>query len=101
VGLTPSGSPNPIGSLYDLISDGLHERTEEECIEIFDRCKAAFEYAVVPVVALRAKSRTPPPQLERPRGVRLYVIRKLTEAKREDEAYIQAVRKLSQQGQSK
>jgi hypothetical protein len=30
-GLTPSGSPNPIGTLYELISEGLHERTEEEC----------------------------------------------------------------------
>jgi hypothetical protein len=65
-GLTPGGSPNPIGTLYELISDGLHERTEEECIEIFDRCKTAFEY----------------------------VVKKLTEAKREDEIYIQAVRKL-------
>ena len=65
-GLTPGGSPNPIGTLYDLISEGLHERTEEECVDIFDRCKTAFEY----------------------------VVKKLTEAKREDEVYIAAIRKL-------
>lgn len=64
--LTPAGSPNPIGRLYELISDGLHQRTEEECVEIFDDCKVAFEF----------------------------VIKKLTEAKREDEAYIEAIRKL-------
>jgi hypothetical protein len=64
--LTPVGYPNPIGTLYELISDGLHERTEEECVEIFDRCKVAFEY----------------------------VVRKLTEAKQEDEAYIEAIQKL-------
>jgi hypothetical protein len=64
--LTPAGCPNPIGTLYELISDGLHERSEEECVEIFDRCRAAFEY----------------------------VVRKLTEAKREDEAYIEAIRTL-------
>jgi predicted DNA-binding protein len=64
--LTPVGYPNPIGALYELISDGLHERTEEECVEIFDRCKVAFEY----------------------------VVRKLTEAKQQDEAYIEAIQKL-------
>jgi hypothetical protein len=64
--LTPAGCPNPIGTLYELISDGLHARSEEECIEIFDRCKIAFEY----------------------------VVKKLTEAKREDETYIDAIRKL-------
>lgn len=64
--LTPAGYPNPIGPLYELISDGLHQRTEEECVDIFDRCRAAFEF----------------------------VVKKLTEAKREDEAYIEAIRKL-------
>lgn len=66
--LTPSGSPNPIGTLYELISDGLHERTEEECVDVFDRCRTAFEY----------------------------IVKKLTEAKREDEAYLDAIHKLNQ-----
>jgi hypothetical protein len=65
--LTPAGCPNPIGTLHELLSEGLHERTEEECVEIFDRCKDAFEY----------------------------VIKKLTEAKREDEAYRESIRKLN------
>jgi hypothetical protein len=64
--LVPAGAPNPIGALYDLISEGIHERTEDECVEIFDRCKAAFEF----------------------------VVKKLTEAKREDEAYAESLRKL-------
>jgi hypothetical protein len=66
--LTPAGSPNPIGTLYELISDGLHARSEEECVDIFDGCKAAFEY----------------------------VVKKLTDAKRDDEDYIESVRKLSE-----
>jgi hypothetical protein len=66
-GLTPQGQPNPIGVLYELISEGLHERNEDECVEIFDRCRAAFEF----------------------------VVRKLTEAKREDEDYARALRKLN------
>jgi hypothetical protein len=49
-----------------LISAGLHELPEEECVDIFDRCKAAFEY----------------------------VVKKLTDAKRDDEAYIESIRKL-------
>ena len=65
--LTPTGLPNPIGTLHELISEGLHERSEEDCVEVFDRCKAAFEY----------------------------VVKKLTEAKRDDEAYREAIRKLN------
>ncbi len=63
--LTPSGAPNPIGTLYELINDGLHQRTEEECVAICDRCRSAFEY----------------------------VVKKLREAKREDEAYVESIRK--------
>lgn len=67
--LTPAGLPNPVATLYDLISGGLHEETEDECVAIFDRCKTAFEY----------------------------VVKKLTDAKREDEEYIQAIRGLKKQ----
>jgi hypothetical protein len=45
-GLTPKGAPNPVGTLYILISDGIHVRTDAECIEIFDDCKAAFEFVI-------------------------------------------------------
>jgi hypothetical protein len=41
--LKPEGT-NPLDALHDLASDGIHNRTEDECLEIFDRCKAAFEY---------------------------------------------------------
>lgn len=41
--LRPDGS-NPIDQLHDLASEGIHHRTEDECLEIFDRCKTAFEY---------------------------------------------------------
>lgn len=65
--ITPKGHANPIGTLYGLISEGLHEKTEEECIDIFDNCRVAFEF----------------------------VVRKLTEAKREDDSYIRSLNKLS------
>jgi hypothetical protein len=42
--LLPAGSPNPIGVLHSLTSDGLHFRSEEECVDTFDSCKLSFEY---------------------------------------------------------
>jgi hypothetical protein len=38
------GGHNPIDALHDLVSDGIHRRSEEECIEIFDRVRFVFEY---------------------------------------------------------
>jgi hypothetical protein len=42
--LRPDGKPNPIDVLHDLTSDGLHSKSEEECIDIFDRVRKVFEY---------------------------------------------------------
>jgi len=42
--LRPAGKPNPIDRLHDLASEGLHSKSEEECVDIFDRTKAVFEY---------------------------------------------------------
>ncbi len=42
--LRPSGVPNPMGILHDLASDGLHARTDEDCVDIFDGCRKTFEY---------------------------------------------------------
>jgi hypothetical protein len=42
--LRPRGLPNPMAVLHDLASDGLHARSDEECVAIFDRCRATFEY---------------------------------------------------------
>jgi hypothetical protein len=42
--LKPKGKPNPIDVLHDLTSDGLHSKSEEECIDIFDRVRKVFEY---------------------------------------------------------
>jgi hypothetical protein len=42
--LRPDGVAKPFGLLYDLTSDGLHARSEEECIAIFDGCRKIFEY---------------------------------------------------------
>jgi hypothetical protein len=36
--------PNPIDKLHELASEGLHSRSEDECIDIFDKCKVVFEY---------------------------------------------------------
>jgi hypothetical protein len=41
--LRPGGS-NPFGTLYGLLSDGLHDRTEEECLAIADEIREVFEY---------------------------------------------------------
>jgi len=42
--LRPPGKPNPMGVLHDLASDGIHARSDEECVQIFDRCRKTFEY---------------------------------------------------------
>jgi hypothetical protein len=38
------GGQNPIDLLHDLASEGLHARSEDECLEIFDKSKIVFEY---------------------------------------------------------
>src|SRR5580698_5891993 len=35
---------NPLGVLFGLVSAGLHDLTEEQCIEIADETKSVFEY---------------------------------------------------------
>jgi hypothetical protein len=40
------GGHNPIATLHDLTSEGLHNKSDEECVDIFDRCKLAFEYVI-------------------------------------------------------
>jgi hypothetical protein len=42
--LRPSGHPNPIAILHELTSEGLHSKTDAECVEIFDACRKTFEY---------------------------------------------------------
>ncbi len=43
-GLRPKGQPNPIAILHELASDGLHTKTDEECVDIFDACRQTFEF---------------------------------------------------------
>jgi hypothetical protein len=38
------GGHNPIDALHDLASDGTHHLSEDECVRIFDRVRAVFEY---------------------------------------------------------
>lgn len=38
------GGVNPLGQLYTHLSVGLHGKTDDECIEIFDDLRADFEY---------------------------------------------------------
>jgi hypothetical protein len=42
--LRPSGKPNPMAVLHELASDGLHTKSDEDCVEIFDACRRTFEY---------------------------------------------------------
>jgi hypothetical protein len=41
--LKPSGR-SPFEPLHDLTSEGLHHRSDEECLEQFDACRAAFGF---------------------------------------------------------
>jgi hypothetical protein len=43
-GLRPAGKPNPMAVLHELASDGLHAKTDDECVDIFDACRRTFEY---------------------------------------------------------
>jgi hypothetical protein len=38
------GEHNPMDQLHDLASEGLHYLPDEECLELYDRCKPVFEY---------------------------------------------------------
>jgi len=42
--LRPSGKPNPMAILHELASEGLHAKSDEECVDIFDKCRTTFEY---------------------------------------------------------
>jgi hypothetical protein len=35
---------NPLGALYDLVSVGVHDLTEEQCIAVADETKSVFEF---------------------------------------------------------
>lgn len=41
--LRPDGV-NPIDTLHDMASEGIHSKSDDECVEIFDKCKLVFEY---------------------------------------------------------
>jgi hypothetical protein len=47
------GGHNPIDALHDLSSDGIHRRSEEECVQVFDRVRFVFEYLFREVDARR------------------------------------------------
>ncbi len=38
------GNPNPMAILHELASAGIHEQSDEECVDVFDACRATFEY---------------------------------------------------------
>jgi len=42
--LRPDGHPNPMAVLHELASDGLHTKSDAECVDIFDECRQTFEY---------------------------------------------------------
>jgi hypothetical protein len=50
------GGQNPIDRLHDVASEGLHSRSEEDCIEIFDRSKFVFEYVFRQLKVQRAEA---------------------------------------------
>src|SRR5690349_14074533 len=52
------GGVNPLDRLHDLTSEGLHQKSDEECLDIFDRCKGAFEYVFRRLVVEIADARS-------------------------------------------
>lgn len=42
--LRPKGHPNPMAVLHELTSEGLHAKSDAECVDIFDECRKTFEY---------------------------------------------------------
>jgi hypothetical protein len=42
--IRPAGHPNPMAILHELASEGLHAKSDGECVDIFDECKQTFEY---------------------------------------------------------
>ena len=42
--IRPDGHPNPMAVLHELASEGLHAKSDEECVDIFDECRQTFEY---------------------------------------------------------
>jgi hypothetical protein len=38
------GGHNPIDALHDLVSEGIHRLSEDECIQVFDKVRAVLEY---------------------------------------------------------
>jgi len=38
------GGQNPVDLLHDIASDGIHNKSEDECIELFDISRHVFEY---------------------------------------------------------
>ncbi len=38
------GGHNPIDALHDIASEGLHSKSDDECIDIFDKTRLVFEY---------------------------------------------------------
>ncbi len=54
--LRPGGS-NPFDSLHDIASDGIHNRSDEECIEIFDQSRLSFEYLIKNLIIAEDEAR--------------------------------------------
>lgn len=54
--LRPSGM-NPLGALYEMLSAGIHEKSDEECIEIAGHIKAILTYFVKQVIRSKQEAK--------------------------------------------
>ena len=59
--LRPPGKPNPMAILLELASAGIHTKSDDECANIFDKCRATFEYvfAKIRIETEKAKNFVP------------------------------------------
>ncbi len=54
------GNHNPIERLHDITSDAVHAKSDEECIEIFDKSRFVFEYTFKKLQVDAAEARLSP-----------------------------------------
>ena len=67
------GGQNPVSALHDLTSEALHGLSDEESVDVFDRCQLAFEH----------------------------VIKRLRQDQDEDQSFKEALKKLAKRAETK
>lgn len=73
------GGLNPLDALHDLASAGIHRLSEDECLDLFDKAKTAFEYLFSQLRVDRDAAREYVEAMNKLQQVREQAARKATE----------------------